>query len=226
MRIDPNGPEDEPEVRQMVVIHKALRKQFALLPEQVRAVADGDRARAAAVADHVRSLLLLLHAHHHSEDEVLWPLLQQRAPLEEALIREMEAQHGAVDAGIRKLTPLVAAWAERGDRATASDIAAELAGLTAHLDEHLDAEEEKVFPLVLDHLNVAEWESVVAEGPKQMPSSPRIGMVTIGVVLDAADPAEGDWFFRNLPAKGKIAWRVFGRSYYRRYSARLGTTAV
>ncbi|MCG8915636.1 hypothetical protein L6E12_07540 [Actinokineospora sp. PR83] len=25
-----------------------------------------------------------------------------------------------------------------------------------------------------------------------------IGMVTIGVVLDATDPAEGDWFFRNL----------------------------
>jgi hemerythrin-like domain-containing protein len=223
MRIDPNGPGDTPEVQQMVVIHKALRRQFALMPDQVLAVADGDRTRAALVADHARSQLLFLHAHHHSEDEVLWPLLVRRTPLERDLIQEMETQHGAVDAGITKLTPLIAAWADRADRATAVEIAAELTALTDHLVAHLDAEEAKIFPLVLEHLSVAEWESVVEEGPRQMPSSPRIGMVTIGVVLDAASPAEAAWFHDNLPAKAKIAWRLLGRSYYRRYSAKLTT---
>lgn len=83
---------DKPETEQMLIIHHALRHEFALLPVQVAAVPPGNRHRAAWVAAHAHLMLSFLHDHHTSEDLLLWPPLRQRVPLEAPLIETMERQ--------------------------------------------------------------------------------------------------------------------------------------
>src|SRR5689334_20924962 len=69
------------DVHDMVVVHKAFRRELRLIPELVRAVPAGDTTRAAVVAGHARLVLQGLHLHHTGEDELLWPkLLQRDAP--------------------------------------------------------------------------------------------------------------------------------------------------
>ena len=68
------------DVRDMIVVHTAMLREFRLAPAAVRRTLPGDRSRARAVAGHVRFLCDLLHHHHEGEDELLWPTLRSRTP--------------------------------------------------------------------------------------------------------------------------------------------------
>ena len=49
--------------------------------------------RATVVVEFLAELTTSLHHHHEGEDELMWPLLLERAPLDSALILRMEEQH-------------------------------------------------------------------------------------------------------------------------------------
>ena len=66
-------------VHDMVIVHRAFRRELAVIPRLVRAVPAGDTRRAAVVARHARLVLQGLHLHHTGEDELLWPKLLERS---------------------------------------------------------------------------------------------------------------------------------------------------
>jgi len=91
------------DTRDMVLVHRVFRREFGLLPLMVRGVADGDVRAAARVARHAREMTDALHHHHHNEDELLWPRLLERAPLDADLVNRMEAQHAALAEILRRV---------------------------------------------------------------------------------------------------------------------------
>jgi len=174
----------------MVVIHKALRREFSLMPTLVAAVADGDLSRAATIAEHAQLSLRFLHEHHNSEDRLIWPILQERVPLEERLIELMKRQHQSVDDLIALITPKLVAWSETADTRTRELIAARLTELDIALDEHLVREETDVLPLIHENLSVAEWNASEDEAVKNGPRSLSAKLLLAGMVLEDANPAE------------------------------------
>ena len=70
---------DRPHTHEMVVVHRVFRRESALLPRLVRAVPDGASARAGEVAAYLDDYVMGLHHHHALEDELIWPLLRERA---------------------------------------------------------------------------------------------------------------------------------------------------
>ena len=60
LNINPKAPVGKPETAQMVVVHKALRRELSLLPRVVGAVAAGDRRRSARIGRHARLVLTFL----------------------------------------------------------------------------------------------------------------------------------------------------------------------
>src|SRR5690349_4204126 len=95
------------DVHDMVVVHRAFRRELRLLPELVRAVEPGNTARATVVADHARMILTGLHLHHSSEDDLLWPKLLERCPPDAALVHRMEEQHERVEQALDRLGPAI-----------------------------------------------------------------------------------------------------------------------
>src|ERR1700722_3010719 len=84
--------------RDMHTVHAMFRREYALLPGLVRAVAGKDEERAKVVVEHVRLVNLILHHHHSSEDSTLWPLLLKRAPREiDPIVHLLEGQHDVLD---------------------------------------------------------------------------------------------------------------------------------
>ena len=82
----------------MVVIHRAFRRESRLLASLVTATEDGDLGRARVLAGHARWYHAGLSTHHQGEDELIWPLLHARldadSPIGDgAVVAEMEDQH-------------------------------------------------------------------------------------------------------------------------------------
>jgi iron-sulfur cluster repair protein YtfE (RIC family) len=214
--INPDAPADKPETEQMVVIHQALRREFALLPALVAAVPDNDAVRARTTGDHLTLVLGMLHDHHEAEDELLWPLLRQRVPLRKKLIDVMEQQHQAVADAIHAIQAALPAWSAHGSAADRDRIAAVLRRLDAALTEHLGLEEQEILPLIHEHVTVPEWlapqHHAVEHGPKSFS-----GKLTIaGLVLEDATPPQRAWFMSMLPPPARLLWRLVGA---RRYAA-------
>ncbi|MFI1990668.1 hemerythrin domain-containing protein [Actinoplanes sp. NPDC020271] len=212
--INPAAPVDKPETEQMKVVHRALTREFALFPALVAAVPVGDVTRAGLVGGHLDLILGMLREHHEAEDELLWPALRARVPLETELIDAMEAQHMVIAASVADLESTLPAWAATARADERADLVQQLNTLEKALTEHLALEESEVLPLIHQHLTVAEWLAPQHHAMAHGPSSLKAKLLLAGAVLEDASPREQTWFLGVMPPPARVMWRLFGARQY------------
>jgi hemerythrin-like domain-containing protein len=207
---------------EMATIHLAFRRELRLAPGLLRSVEHGDRLRAGIVANHLDLLDRFLHHHHTIEDEMLWPKLLERVPVEIAPIVElMERQHHTVAELLERTVVLRAEWRQYADSARAAELAALYTRLHDRLVEHLDAEEQHVMPLVEACITEDEWTAIgkAAQRGTPLKDGPRmLGMLAydaeasaIRTMLGAVPaPLRGVVLTVGRRAYGKHAKRVYG----------------
>ena len=66
---------------EMLMVHRAFRREFALAPALVRRVDDGDTLRCRTIAGHLQFTATTLHEHHTFEDRAVWPALWHGSPM-------------------------------------------------------------------------------------------------------------------------------------------------
>ncbi|WP_405884608.1 hemerythrin domain-containing protein [Streptomyces sp. NBC_01136] len=202
---------ERPYTHEMIVVHRVFRRESAYLPRLVRAVPDGDTARATKVAEHLREYVAGLHSHHSVEDDLIWPHLHDRAA-DAQLVARMEEQHQRIDVGLTVVAEWTAAWERAADQLAGEELALALEQHRDVLLEHLDDEERLVLPLVAEHLTVAEWDLVGRRGLERVPRN-RL-FITLGAILEDATPEERDYFLGRTPLVGRLLWKAVGRRQY------------
>jgi hemerythrin-like domain-containing protein len=206
-----------PDTHDMYVVHRVFRRESALMPRLVRAVAPGDTDRAARITRHFRDYALGLHHHHTAEDELIWPLLLRRVDLEAELVLRMEEQHERIAASLSTVEALLPLWERTGRHG--EPIAVALEQHRAALVEHLADEENHLLALIEQHLSVAEYgalnERFAAETPKDKL------LFFLGALLEEATGDEAADMLRNLPVPAKVIWRVYGKRKYARSTREL-----
>ncbi len=207
------------DVHDMVVVHRAFRRELTLLPDLVRRVSAGDIARASVVARHGRLLVDALHLHHTGEDELLWPKLLDRCPPDAALVSRMEGQHEVVDHSIERLRPALERWTAEARPAVNEEVAAGFERLSAALFEHLDEEERLVLPLAARHLTQPEWDEIGQHGIAAM-SKAQLPLL-FGMILEEATPQEAAELYAAVPAPVRLLTRLVFLPRYRRYVSRV-----
>lgn len=201
---------------EMVVVHRAFRREFGLAPGLIRRVADGDRARAAVVADHLDLMSDGLRHHHTTEDELLWPLLLERVgELDGDLVHRMESQHETVATLIERVAELMPQWRATASATTGEELAIVFEKMSVALNEHLTDEETEILPLCSHHLTQAEWDALGERGQEGIPKGAR-AFVALGGLLADATPKERTRFLAELPLAARVLWRVVGKGIYRR----------
>ncbi|MDR6979108.1 iron-sulfur cluster repair protein YtfE (RIC family) [Streptomyces sp. 3330] len=200
-----------PYTHEMVVVHRVFRRESALLPRLVRAVPDGGTTRATRVAEHLREYLEGLHSHHSLEDELIWPLLRERAQ-DAALVVRMEEQHERIDRSLEAVTQWIPAWEPAADPIAGEELALALDEHRTALLEHLDDEERLVLPLIAEHLTVAEWDLVGRRGLERVPKDKLL--FALGALLEDATPPERASFLGRAPLIGRLLWKAVGRRQY------------
>jgi len=209
-----NGVEG-PASREMPIIHRIFRRQFAEVRALVQEVPLTEAMRVRAVADHLGFLLDGLHMHHTTEDDLIWPKLLDRAGLDAPLVDRMEEQHQQIDVSVVEVRAASSAWRSDPTPATSSALAGRLGEFLAVLEDHLDEEEQVVVPLIDRHLTEAEWQDVGKRGFEQFTPAQR--WIATGQMVEGATPEEAAMMFGQLPPPVKVLWHLIGKRKYRAY---------
>ena len=179
----------------------------------------GATERAATVAEFVAFQLDGLHAHHSTEDELLWPTLHSRAALSADLIVRMEEQHAGLHAALDTTRSLLGAWQTAPTPESTDALVGALGTTLERLGEHLAEEERDVVPLIATHVTQAEWENVGKVAFKKF--TPRQRLIATGQLLETAEPSEAARMMAGLPAPIRFMWWLVGRRQYQRFIERV-----
>lgn len=209
------------DAQDMILVHRAFRREFGDISGLIAAVPEGDTARARVVADHLIFMIDGLHHHHAAEDELAWPLLLQRAPAQKAEIQRMEAQHGGITAAIDSLHSDLLAWTKAADRSSTDQLLTSVAEVSRLVVEHLDDEERNAVPVLEAYLTPDEWQAVLKRGASFLSIHPRLGIVLGGLLLGYASPDEARSFLAGVPLPQRLLLRLFSPRMAANYRRRL-----
>ncbi len=204
----------------MVVIHRAFRRESHLLAGLVAATRDGDLARAKVLARHARWYHAGLSTHHQGEDELIWPLLHARLDTDSRIgdggvVAQMADQHHRLAGTLDRVMSAVSAWEATASHADRTALVNALAEHRDVLTTHLDDEEARLLPLASRHLTTAEWATL---GDHFVASTPKGQLIIfLGAVLEDADPGEQASILSALPLPARIVWPTIGRRIYARH---------
>lgn len=211
------------DVRDMLVVHTALLREFRLAPQAVARVPAGARRQARRVGRHLDLLCDLLHHHHSGEDELLWPALRDRlSPHAAAQLDQAQAQHTHIDAALRRVGAARHSWLTQVDAATRDVLIAALQSLHRLLAEHLDDEERTLLPLAAAHLTPTQWHAVGAAGAASVPRS-QLPLV-IGMFAYEGDPDVLAGMLQAAPALPRLLVLLLAPRVYARRAARVHGT--
>jgi len=215
--------DDRPDVRDMLVVHDAFRREYGMLPRLVRGVAPHDAARAEVLAAHYALLARFLHLHHHSEDLVLYPVLAQRVPDHPALVDRMEGEHRELSERLDAATRAVPRWAADPDPVATESLARLLSDVDAAVEGHLAHEEREVLPLCAERLSREEWDAVGAHSRSELRQED--AFTVLGMLLEDAAPQVGAGMLAAMPAQVSSMYAEHGAPAYAAYTATVRRTA-
>ncbi|AEA24228.1 hemerythrin domain-containing protein [Pseudonocardia benzenivorans] len=183
-----------PDLLGLRLLHRAMRAELhrtTALAERLADVRTGcSPRRARAVDKWVRDLCAEIHHHHTAEDLDAWPVIAARAGAAVDLT-ELSDDHAALDPLLDRVRAAAAALATgrpEEQPALAAELAAALSVVRDELDEHIDAEERDVFPVIEQYVPAAEWAGV-ERAVRARKGGPGIAFQLPRIVA-AATPAE------------------------------------
>lgn len=194
---------DQPiDVRDMAIVHQTFRRSYEESAALVRANPTPSAHRVQFLGDHVDFGVSLLHHHHGGEDELLYPLLLERAPDKAANTEHIEHEHQEVAAHIDAVSAACAAWRGAPSAETGEALAQSLDDLNARLQQHLDDEERDIVPLAAVTLTQDEWDSI---GQHAIAAIPRDRMgVAFGMLTEPLDDDDRHYMRSHLPAPVRL----------------------
>ncbi len=153
--------------------HKGMlngARELVELSLRLRAGADTlTKPRADALAVYVRLMTEEIHRHHSLEDDDIWPVIAASAgPAVD--LAPLTSDHDELDPIMERMRDATAALCERpGSRPAIEMLAVEAVRLRDLLEEHIGEEERDVFPVMLEHVSVEDFDRLEKTAAKQFP---------------------------------------------------------
>ena len=209
--------------REMHMVHDVFRREFALMPALVRGVAVGDHNRAQIVTDHIQRVSALLHHHHLVEGQYTWPLLLERCgPAFASVVQVMEEQHEQIATLGREVDAALTIWRTNATVESREALAAALERLLSPMKEHLRDEEERVVPLLEEHITASEWDATVQKGAEEIEAENL--PLSFGLLMYEGDPQLVERTIANLPANARPVIRELAAQAFAEHSRRVHGT--
>jgi hypothetical protein len=188
----------------MYVTHDAFRRDLG----RFTAASAAGTAHSPGVRAGWENFKAQLLLHHSVEDTHLWPRVRRAAagrPSGLALLDEMAAEHAQID-------PLLAA-VDDALAGSASNLAAQVAGLASALEWHLQHEEDAALPLIQSVCTPADWRAFAGEMRRRQ--GVKGAAIYVPWILDGIAPDGRQRFLAALPAPVRLISRLLWEPRYR-----------
>jgi hemerythrin-like domain-containing protein len=205
------------DTRDMIWVHNLFRRALSDAGSQIASVDNGDIERANVVAGYLAEVLWLLHAHHDAEDQLLYPLLVNRAPECAELYSRMESQHSAVASCIDRAQAAAGLFGGSGSAADGDTLAAACQSLLEELDSHLTQEEVEILPIASRTVTAAEWGAMPEHAFSEYTGTRP--WLLIGLVLEVMPESALDDILAHFPPAISEMWSGFGAETFRKEMA-------
>ena len=209
-----------PDVSDMPAVHKVFRTSLAQGPELVSSAAGND-ARRALIADYYGNVMAFLESHHHGEEEIVFPLLIERAPAQKAIVEKGETEHASVVGLMDAVKNNLSAWNAGGD-SNSADVVRSLEALNAGLIPHLDYEEDEILPLAESNMTVEEWGELPGHAMGSFQGD-KIWLI-MGLIRENFSQSQRDQMLARMPPPAVQMWETMGESSYKTMIAEVRQT--
>jgi hemerythrin-like domain-containing protein len=215
--------------RILMAMHKAMRADSQRLMAAVDALPSGDTHQAAALGRAFAAIVGLIHDHHWTEDDVMYPFLLQRVATFEGDAVRLENDHVELDAAMARMNArfrlLAHQLSDRLWRDTRSHLRDEATAFDRVLVDHLDREEEVVVPAFESMLSEADQHTLKREESK-LATYRHMRMAVPWVLANAT--AEEEAYLRATAPRllGVIQDRVWEPQFVRLMAPLYGPTGV
>lgn len=155
----PDGPAD---LSMMYVLHHGFRRDLARFGAASRRTPVDEAGTWSALLERWDLFALLLHDHHHKEDDVLWPLLRDKVEATNdtaaaAVLDEMEAEHATIDPLLAAVRNGLVSMLEDPSSDLRDELADTLDRARTELDAHLGHEERDAIAILQKYVGGEEW---------------------------------------------------------------------
>ncbi len=199
-----------PDTSEMAAVHKVFRSSLDSAPEFI-ASAKADDARRALIADYYSNVLSFLEVHHDGEEELLFPLLAERAPQHRDRFDLALSQHHDALAALKTSNGALAAWQDKGDP-EAANLEVSLGALDEILSAHLDMEESEIMPLAADHVTVEEWGMLPAHGFANFKGD-KVWLI-LGLIRENFSDEQRAIMLAHMPPPAVQMWETMGEASF------------
>jgi hypothetical protein len=210
-----------PDTSDMPAVHKVFRSSLAAAPA-FTASATGDDARRALIANYYTNVIAFLEAHHDGEEELVFPLLIERAPEHKAPVEKAKGQHGDVVGLMGAVRGSIDSWEAAGDPG-APEVVRSLRALDDVLTPHLDLEEAEILPLAAEYLTVAEWGALPGHAMGSFKGT-KIWLI-MGLIREHFTQDQRDVMLENMPPPARQMWQHMGEASFNELIAQVRQTS-
>jgi Hemerythrin HHE cation binding domain len=210
-----------PDTSDMPAVHKVFRSSLASAPA-FSASATEDDGRRVLIANYYTNVLAFLEAHHEGEEELVFPLLAERAPESKNLVEQAKGQHAQVVGLMATARDNLGSWVAAGDSG-ASGVVRSLKDLNDVLSAHLDQEEAEILPLAGEHLTIEEWGALPGHAMANFQGD-KIWLI-MGLIRENFTQAQRDTMLEHMPPPARQMWETMGEASFNDLIAQVRQTS-
>jgi hemerythrin-like domain-containing protein len=189
----------------MFAVHEALLTELRAAPAYVGR-AGQNVEQVATIGSFYENLIEMLHVHHMSEDELLYPILEQRCPESRAALTRIDDQHKLLPAPMARARQAIAAWRESPSVDHGRAVIETTAAIIAVLEPHLREEESTVVPLAARWISQEELGRLGPHSTNAFRGDKP--WLMLGLVREHLDQAHRDGMLAHMPPQKRTGWLV------------------
>ena len=191
------------DVSDMYAVHKALTGALDAAPTYV-AKAGVDSERVEVIGSFYENVIELLHVHHTGEDELVYPVLEERCAESRSELERIDDQHKLLHAPMDAGRSAIATWRAAPSTDNAQAVIDAIASIAEPLRPHLAEEETVMLPIATKWMSPEEWGRLPGHGMMIFRADkPWLGL---GLVREQLNQEQRDGMLAGMPPEMRTMW--------------------
>ena len=191
------------DVSDMYAVHKALTGALDAVPAYV-AKAGLDSERVEVIGSFYENVIEFLHVHHAGEDELIYPVLEERCAESRSVLERIDNQHKLLYAPMDAARSAIATWRAAPSTDHAQAVIDAIASIDEPLRPHLAEEETVMLPIAAQWMSPEEWGQLTGHALTSFRADKP--WVALGLVREQLSQEQRDGMLAGMPPEMRTMW--------------------